>query len=217
MPDVDHSKRAFEDSVRTILTTFGVFTGFAIKSAIDGIHFPPAKSWGDAVDVLWDPQLFVCIATVALILRFILGSGVHLYLCYVVEPRSTKPVMLFKDLAFLMIFGLMAIFMIKAGDNLAAFSARAFIFISIGLVWSVVDALARWGQTGGEKSLFSAQWIEIDIAQLALILAVYFLIASDLTRALLLAVGFSISLYLDMKVVLAARKPAPPPAEQAAV
>jgi hypothetical protein len=45
MPNTDHSKKAFEDTVRTILTTFGVFTGFAIKSAIDGINFPASPSW----------------------------------------------------------------------------------------------------------------------------------------------------------------------------
>ena len=101
LQDADHSKKAFEDSVRTILTTFGVFTGFAIKSAIDGIQFPTSPSWSAFLDVLDDSHLFVCIATVALLLRFILGSAVHLNLCYVVEPRSVKPVMLFKDHAFL--------------------------------------------------------------------------------------------------------------------
>ena len=209
MPDVDHSKRAFEDSVRTILTTFGVFTGFAIKSAIDGVHFPPSKSWWDALEIVKDPQVFVCIATVALLLRFIIGSAVHLNLCYVVEPRSTKPIMLFKDLAFLIVFGLLAVFMIKAGDNLPSFATRAFTFVLIGLAWSAMDWFVRLGQTGGEQSLFSVNWIKIDGLQLALILAVYFLIGNDLVQAMVLAAGFSIALLLDMQVVLAARKPAP--------
>jgi hypothetical protein len=225
VPLKDHSKRAFEDSVRTILTTFGVFTGFAIKSAIDGIHFPPSKSWGDALEALWDPQLFVCLATIALLLRFIIGSAVHLNLCYVVEPRSTKRIMLFKDLAFLIAFGLAAIFMIKAGDKLAAYSTRAFIFVLVGMIWSGVDAVTRKGETEGEQSLFSGYWVVIDFAQLIWILfaycLIYYVFASDLTSAILLAVGFWIALCADMMVVLSAKKPYPPgepalPVEQAA-
>jgi len=212
---VDHSKRAFEDSVKTILTTFGVFTGFTIKSAIDGIHFPPSKSWGDALEALWDPQLFVCLATIALMLRFIVGSAVHLNLCYVVEPRSTSRFMLFKDLAFLIVFGLTAIFMIKAGDNLAAYTARACIFVAIGMAWSGADAWLRKKKTGGEQTLFSKKWLAIDLAQLGWILAVYWVVprifASELTIAVLMAVGFWIALWADMMVVLDARKPPPPP------
>jgi hypothetical protein len=212
MPDTDHSKRAFEDTVRTILTTFGVFTGFVIKSAIDGIKFPPSQSWWDALDVVKDSHLFVCLATIALLLRFIIGSAVHLNLCYVVEPRSVKPVMLFKDLAFLIVFGLLAVFMIKAGDNVASFATRAFVFVLIGLLWSLVDAFVRQGQTGGEQSLFSRMWIKIDAGQLVLILIVYYLIPADYdwSQAFVLAVGFAVALYMDMKVVLAAKKPAVP-------
>lgn len=207
LQDADHSKKAFEDSVRTILTTFGVFTGFAIKSAIDGIQFPTSPSWSAFLDVLDDSHLFVCIATVALLLRFILGSAVHLNLCYVVEPRSVKPVMLFKDLAFLIVFGLLAVFMIKAGDDLSAFAKRASGFILVGLAWSAVDALARIGQTGGEKSLFSGKWIVIDVVQLALIWLVRYAVQNDWWQAFWLAAVFAIALYLDMRVVLGAKKP----------
>lgn len=212
MADVDHSKRAFEDTVKTILTTFGVFTGFVIKSAIDGIKFPPSQSWWDALDVVKDSHLFVCLATIALLLRFIIGSAVHLNLCYVVEPRSVKPVMLFKDLAFLIVFGLLAVFMIKAGDNVPSFATRAFLFVLIGLLWSLVDAYVRKGQTGGEQSLFSERWIKIDFGQLVIILIVYYLIPAsyDWGQAFVLAVGFAVALYMDMKVVLAAKKPAVP-------
>jgi hypothetical protein len=210
MPDVDHSKRAFEDTVKTVLTTFGVFTGFVIKAAIDQIAFPPSKSWWDTLDLLKDPHLFVCIATVALLLRFIIGSAVHLNLCYVVEPRSVKPVMLFKDVAFLIMFGLLAVFMIKAGDNVASFAARAAVFILIGFLWSVFDAFVRRGQTGGEKSLFSGEWTIIDAGQLVVIGIVLYFFHDEWWQAVILAVGFAIALLLDMRVVLAARKPAPP-------
>jgi hypothetical protein len=211
----DQSKKAFEDSVRAILTTFGVFTGFAIKSAIDAVLVqpspapPPSPSWLAFLDLLKD--FYIAVATIALLLRYIIGSAVHLNLCYVVEPRSKMPVMLFKDLAFLIIFGLIAVFMIKAGDDVAAFSKRAFVFVATGLVWSIVDWLLRLGQTeSGEKTLFSAAWSAIDVLQLGLILFVLYgaCIHDPWWQAFWLAFGFLLALYLDMKVVLGAKKPA---------
>ncbi len=209
-PNADNSKLAFEHSVRAILTTFGVFTGFVIKAAIDGITFPPAVSWMDTwdrlKDLLADPHLYVCLATIALLLRFIIGSGVHLNLCYVTEPRSKDPRMLLKDLAFLIVFGLLAIFMVKAGDNVMSFASRAGVFISVGLFWSVLDWFLRRGAGAGEQSLFSGPWIKIDIGQLALVVLVIFAVPlttfGELTQALLLAIGFGYALYLDVRVVL---------------
>jgi drug/metabolite transporter superfamily protein YnfA len=217
MPDVDQSKRAFEDSVKAILTTFGVFTGFVIKGAIEGINFKPSSSWLDSRDeflgLLTNPHLYICLATVALLLRFILGSAVHLNLCYVVEPRSKMPIMLFKDLAFLIVFGVIAVFMIDAKNDVLAFAARAGVFVLVGLLWSVIDRAVRRGQTSpGEKSLFSREWILIDLCQLVAILIVLFVVSNDLLGAFILAVGFSIALYRDMTVVLAARKSADPDA-----
>ena len=212
---IDYSQKAFEDTVKTILTTFGVFTGFAIKSAIDGINFPSSPSWWAFLAVLNDFHLFICIATVALLLRFIVGSAVHLNLCYVAEPRSVKPIMLFKDLAFLIVFGLLAIYMIKANDpalqpnNVAAFATRASQFIFVGLIWSALDALVRAGQTGGERTLFSGWWILIDVVQLGLIWGVLHWANDAWWQSLWLAGGFTFALYLDMKVVLDAKKLAP--------
>jgi hypothetical protein len=213
MPDVDRSKEAFDTAVRAIVTTFGVFTGFVIKAAIDAISFPPSETWRDTLDrlrELWnDPHLFLCLATVALLLRFIIGSAVHLNLCYVVEPRSKMPVMLFKDVAFLIVFGLLAVFMVKAGKEVASFALRAAVFIAVGLLWSAVDAVVRCGRTAGEKSLFSGKWMLIDVLQLAVIGLVIFGLGSEWWQAAVLAGGFAGALYLDMRLVLNARKADP--------
>jgi len=207
MPDVDHSPRAFEDSVKIILTTFGVFTGFAIKSAIDAIQFPTSASWDAFLDIFKDSHFFVCIATIALLLRFIVGSAIHLNLCYVVEPRSKMSVMLFKDLAFLIVFGLLAIFMIKAGDDVPAFATRSLLFVLVGSIWSLLDLIARARQTAaGEKSLFSVWWLLIDLAQLGAILLIYNKIDDTWWQAFWLAGAFAVALYLDMWVVLGAKK-----------
>jgi hypothetical protein len=150
----------------------------------------------------------MCIATIALLLRFIVGSAIHLNLCYGVDPRSKKPVMLFKDLAFLVVFGLCAVYMIKAGD-VPTFGARASLFILVGLIWSGVDWLVRLPQTDpGEKTLFSWSWIRIDIAQLVLILFVLRVIHDAWWQSFFLAIGFGFALYRDMRIVLGAEKPA---------
>jgi hypothetical protein len=210
MPNIDHSSEAFENSVKTILTTFGVFTGFAIKSAIDGISFPASPSWFAFWETLCDSRLFVCIATVALLLRFIIGSAVHLNLCYVTEPRSRKPGMLFKDLAFLVVFGLAAVYMIKAGD-VPTFAKRASLFVLVGAFWSVLDLLLRFQETEpGEQTLFSPYWLGIDFLQLGLIWFVLCGVDGPWLQSLLLAVGFAVALYGDMKIVLGASKPAVP-------
>ncbi|HEU0082568.1 MAG TPA: hypothetical protein VFQ87_06805 [Bradyrhizobium sp.] len=217
----DHSKKAFEDTVRAILTTFGVFTGFAIKSTIDGINFPTSPSWCAFLTTVNDFHLFICIATVSLLLRFIVGSAVHLNLCYVAEPRSKKPVMLFKDLAFLVVFGLCAIYMIKTGTvptkpgevatmqpgDVPVFANRASLFIIVGLIWSAVDWFVRLGQSDkGEQALFSCRWIGVDIVQLALIAAVLRWSDDPWRQSFWLAAVFALALYVDMKIVLAARK-----------
>ncbi len=222
-PNTDNSKVAFENCVKAILTTFGVFTGFVIKAAIDGVTFPPSDSWWDTWDrlkeLLVDPHLYVCLATIALLLRFIIGSSVHLNLCYVIEPRSRNPRMLVKDLAFLIVFGLLAIFMVKAGNNVPSFASRAGVFISVGLVWSALDAWLRSGEAVGEQSLFSKPWIIIDLFQLGLVVAVIFLAPAtavgELVQAGLLAIGFGVALYWDMKVVLQAKPLPPDPASRA--
>jgi len=210
---VDHSKKAFEDAVRVILTTFGVFTGFAIKTTLEAINFPHSASWLAFLGVLSDFRFFLCIAMVALLLRFIIGSAIHLNLCYVVEPRSKMPVMLFKDVSFLIVFGLIAVFVIKASDVLT-FATRASFFIAIGLLWSVMDVLVRGRQTDpGEQTLFSWDWVIIDLIQLfgtAIVMGLSMIISADSLgwyQAFLFAIGYSFALYFDFRVVLAAEKP----------
>jgi hypothetical protein len=200
MSTSEYPKKAFEDTIKAILTTFGVFTGFAIKAAIDEIEFKTPT----------DGHLFVCVATVALLLRFIVGSAVHLNLCYVAEPRSKKPAMLFKDLAFLVVFGLCAAFMIAAED-VPTFARRASLFIVVGLIWSVLDLLFRRGQTDpGEKTLFSWPWMGIDVTLLVWIFWIFFVfdVRDAGWQSFWLALGFAVALYGDMKVVLTAQKPA---------
>lgn len=195
------SKKAFEDAVRVILTTFGVFTGAVIKSAIEKIQFPESSSLLAIFQILTNFHVFICLATVALLLRFIIGSAVHLNLCYVVEPRSKMPLMLFKDVAFLIVFGLIAVSMVNAKD-VAGFATRATWFIAAGILWSLLDRLARAGRAGGEKSLASPWWVGIDIGQLVLGGLVFLATNDPLWQSIALALIFALALYLDMRAVL---------------
>jgi hypothetical protein len=211
MTAAEVSAKAFENAIRAILTAFGIFTGVAIKSVVDDIKFSESPSWSAILDPLSDPHLFIALAAIALLLRYIIGSAVHLNLCYVVEPRSKSWWMLFKDLGFLIVFGLIAVFMIKA-KNVGAFEVRAATFVAAGLLWSVLDwfirdKLAWCGPDIGEKSLFSGRWLWIDIFQLAVTFLVWFEGGNIWCQSLVLAITFSLALLLDMAVVLNARKP----------
>ena len=201
------SKKSFEDAIRAILTTFGVFTGFAIKAAIDEIDFPASTSTSAVFELLTNSDVFICIAIVALLLRFIIGSAVHLNLCYVTEPRSKRPIMLFKDVIFLILFGLAAVFLIEAKDVLE-FAWRAACFILIGTLWSVVDAVVRYRGESGEKSLFSGWWFMIDMGQLGATWLVFRVSHDPLWQSILMAIVFSVALYGDMWVLLRPKKAA---------
>lgn len=204
------SKRAFEDAVRVIVTTFGVFTGVVIKSAIEKIEFPESSSLLAIFQILTNWHLYICLATVALLLRFIIGSAVHLNLCYVVEPRSKMPVMLFKDIAFLIVFGLIAVSMVNAAGvkatDASGFATRAAWFIAAGILWSVVDGVGRMGRDGAEKTLASPWWITIDVFQLVLGVGVFLVTKDPLWQSMALALIFWVALYLDMRTVLLPRR-----------
>lgn len=214
----DQSDRAYDDAVKAILTTFGVFTGFAIKAAFDTskIKLPEASaSWWGFLDLLKSPDLFTGVAVVALLLRFILGSAVHLNLNYATEPRYKHFAMLFKDLGFLVVFGLFAVLMIEA-PTVQTFEIRASWFILVGSIWSLLDLIIRGVPfIPPQKAPFSARWMGIDALQLILILLVWNLDVTDLTRSMFLAAGFTLALLGDMWVILPdgrapATSPTPP-------
>jgi hypothetical protein len=208
---VKQSDNAFDNAVRAILTTFGVFTGFAIKTAFDitRIKLPDVSpSWFGFLKLLCDVNVFTGIAVIALLLRFILGSAVHLNLVYASHPRDKRFVMLFKDLGFLVVFGLFAVLMIEA-QSVAEFGIRASWFIAVGTIWSLVDLAIRKSRFAGPaKTSFSGSWMGIDAAQLVLILGVSCLGDHDLARSIILAVGFTLALLGDMWVILPEEKAA---------
>jgi hypothetical protein len=198
------SDLAFDSAVRAIITTFGVFTGIAIKAAFDvtRIKLPDvSQSWFAFLNLFCDVNLFTSIAVIALLLRYILGSAVHLNVVYALDPRDKNFVMLFKDLGFLVVFGLFAVLMIEA-KGVAEFGMRASWFVAVGTAWSLLDLAIRGFRPAAVKTSFSIRWMVIDGLQLALILVVLYLVTHDLLQSILLAVGFSLALLGDMWVIL---------------
>jgi hypothetical protein len=128
----------FNDVVAAILATFAVFTALALTNFL-------APSNGPAIDITaihgWRWWAFFTL--VALLMRYIIGSALHLNYVYAGErPRSASVAMLFKDLMFLVLFGMLAYYIVEAG-NAAHFIRRAMLFVLAGFAWSIFDYMTR--------------------------------------------------------------------------
>ena len=128
----------FTDVVNVILATFTVFTGLALTNFL-------APSNGSAIDITaihgWRWWAFFTLF--ALLMRYIIGSALHLNYVYAGEqPRSGSVLMLFKDLMFLVLFGMLAYYIVEAGDA-AHFMRRAMLFVLAGFAWSIFDYMTR--------------------------------------------------------------------------
>lgn len=92
---------------------------------------------------LFDWHWWGIFALVALLLRYIIGSAIHLnYIYGGEEPRSISVFLLFKDLLFLVFFGVLAFYIIEAPDG-PNFIRRAMLFVLAGFTWSIIDYFAR--------------------------------------------------------------------------
>jgi len=178
---------SFEQAVKVILATFTVFTGFTLTAAI--------KSAVESSDVIaW----IVLVALSALLLRFIIGSAIHLNYTYVEktgnQTRSKSVALLFKDLIFLVLFGMLAITMTAAltknGVDLAAFLRGACLYLLAGFLWSPVDHVARkfhvwWTESDFETAhvgSFWRTWMVVDAIQL--VVTVLLLVGAFFCRGL---------------------------------
>jgi hypothetical protein len=134
----------FDQAIKVILATFTVFTGLALTlflappNKTAGLKIPPIE-----IDAIHGWRWWAFFALVALLLRYIIGSAIHLNYVYGGEaPRSNSVGLLFKDLMFLVLFGMLAFYIIDAG-NVGHFVARAMLFVLAGFIWSIFDYLVR--------------------------------------------------------------------------
>jgi hypothetical protein len=190
----------FDEIVKVVIATFAVFTGVAIKDYV-------------ASNVLQDQDWYAFVALVALLLRYIIGSAVHLTYTYArkeataAEPNSASVLLLAKDFGFVVLFGVIAVRMAEAKD-FAAFWFFAKCFLGAGLVWSITDCIVRfvWCKLAGNdnewpKRPFWLPWAVLDAAQLFLTWAIPQACPLEASQAVTLAVVYALFLLVDLKVM----------------
>jgi hypothetical protein len=146
----------------------------------------------------------------ALLLRYMLGSAVHLHRTYV-PPTPEQPILpdwwtiifFFKDLFFLILFGLLAIKITQSAD-VPEFINRSAIFILWGLIWGLIDFGVRFIQaavTARPMNLanywLEINWILMDVAQYILALLIL-----QTGNYKLLTLVFLLFLFLDVVVLM---------------
>jgi len=171
----------FEKIVTAVLGTFTVFTGFVFSSYLKDLPLAEGSGWLAWMTWFCQWRLWALFALMALLLRYIMGSAVHLNFMYVpskdadgrpLPSRSQSVGLLFKDLGFLVLFGVVAMSIASAVShtpdpgpeelwgrlqNLAnaassdaadaarldTFMYHAMLFLGAGFLWSVIDCFLR--------------------------------------------------------------------------
>jgi hypothetical protein len=200
------TKLPIERCIEVVLATFGALAGFALVRFITTAppNVPnPLQSQPDELN-------WLIFALSALLLRYMLGSAVHLYRTYV-PPTPEQPILpdwwtiifFFKDLFFLILFGLLAIKITQSAD-VPEFINRSAIFILWGLIWGLIDFGVRFIQaavTARPMNLanywLEINWILMDAAQYILALLIL-----QTGNYKLLTLVFLLFLFLDVVVLM---------------
>lgn len=200
------TKLPIERCIEVVLATFGALAGFALVRFITTAppNAPnPLQSQPDELN-------WLIFALAALLLRYMLGSAVHLYRTYV-PPTPGAPalpdwwtiIFFFKDLFFLVLFGLLAIKITQSVD-VPEFINRSAIFILWGLIWGLVDFGLRFIQaavTARPMNLanywLEINWIVMDAAQYILALLIL-----QTGNYKVLTLVFILFLFLDVVVLM---------------
>jgi hypothetical protein len=174
----------FEKIVTAVLGTFTVFTGFVFSGYLKDLPLAEGSGWLGWLAWFGEWRLWALFALMALLLRYIMGSAVHLNFMYVPPKdakdaagrprpsRSQSVVLLFKDLGFLVLFGVVAMSIASAVSHgpdqgpeelwwrlqdltsaashdatdaakLDTFMYHAMLFVLAGFSWSVADCVLR--------------------------------------------------------------------------
>jgi hypothetical protein len=186
----------FKQIVDKSLVLFGVFTGATLSFYVKDFLLADKDLAGFNGFSLWARACLVA-AVIALLLRYIVGSASHLNATYVVkvtpsfkaiiaQDAAGNPVAelvstehrelasaslgwLFIDIAFLVLFGIVAVFIIQA-LNLEQFMWFASLFVAVGFVWGVLAFF--WRAPRDVK--FAKRWMAIDIGQVAITVALIY-------------------------------------------
>lgn len=204
----------FENVVKVVISTFAVFVGFTINEYLKKADVEDWAQW----------RFWAFIALASLLLRYIIGSSVHLNHVYVKQiegedgakrPRSRSVLLLFKDICFLVIFGMIAVHTTKA-TNLDDFVAGTLVFVGAGFVWSVFDGLVRWVWSQWDQhegpGHFVLLWIALDVVLFVIVLSLNAHVHHVLTRAQCISGVYLLFLFLDFFAIIRAAQFSPDPA-----
>ena len=188
----------FSQSVNVILVTFGALVAVSVADFFD-------ETKNKLPD---DVRSWAILALLALLLRFIVGSAVHLNRTYNPSPQNppdyaNSPSILFflKDIGFLIAFGIVAIHITHSGHFFHFFQQSA-LFVAISLAWSLTDAFFHWRGWAANERAFYVIWAPIDAAQLLLTLCVYPLRHEPRLGAMVLALIYMPFLALDLLLTI---------------
>ena len=213
----------FKQIVEKSLALFGVFTGvafsFYVKDFLFGTNLKPAFTGFPVVG-----RILIAVSVISLLLRYIIGSAVHLNATYVAKVTTTiqqiegRQVLvedkelksdslgwLFFDIIMLVGFGILAV-LITDSKNFEDFLLHSLYFILAGLVWSGFALL--WRPLDFD---IAQRWWFIDMWQLIITLALIVMPWNVLGKAAVLAIVYAVCLFFDLCVV-SRSPPAPPPA-----
>lgn len=195
----------FENVVKVVISTFAVFVGFTINSYLNKPEVEDFRSW----------RFWAFIALASLLLRYIIGSSVHLNHVYVKKitvekverPRSRSAFLLFKDICFLVVFGMIAVHAAKA-STFNDFVTGTLWFVGAGFLWSIVDLALRYAWSTNDSNEgpghFVGLWIALDVALFVIVITVNYTMGHELTRAMVIAGVYLVFLLLDFLAIVRA-------------
>jgi hypothetical protein len=208
-PDVQPD---FKQIVEKSLTLFGVFTGVTLSFYIKDFLFVDKIPEGFKEFPLWSRTL-IALSVISLLLRYIVGSAVHLNATYVKvitrldaqddkiilaeekKPKSDSLGWLFFDILMLTGFGLLAVLITYSIDFQELMRLSVF-FILVGLAWSLVAFVFR-----PNDRAVAERWLVIDMGQLLVTLALIGIPGNHLVKTTVLAIVYIFCLFLDFCVV----------------
>jgi hypothetical protein len=206
----------FKQIVEKSLALFGVFTGVSLSFYVKSFLFETTPS-GFEKFPFWS-RVLIAVAAISLLLRYIVGSAVHLNVTYVAkvttrierkddeddkwifveekkDPKSNSLGWLFFDTVMLVSFGLFAV-MITYSLDFEQFLHSAVYFILVGLFWSVVAYIWR-----SEDRAIAERWLAIGLVQLFITVVLIVTPVNDLIKTVVLAPVYVLFLFLDLCVV----------------
>jgi len=203
----------FKQIVEKSLSLFAVFTGVVMTFYIKDFLFGDKIPVGFMDFPLWS-RTSIALTVVCLLLRYIVGSAVHLNATYIKvvtvleatspgkytlvetkDPKSKSLGWLFFDILTLVGFGLLAVLITYATD-LELFLYYCGLSVGAGMVWSVVALGLR-----EQDRCIALRWLAIDCFQLAFTGLLIVVPGYDLSKTLVLAVVYGFCLFLDFCVV----------------